>query len=187
MDGLRARPGSATQSPESPLCRNLRGERGGPASPSRPPPSPSSSASFKSYRNWPLSDSDCGQIAVRFGTRCFFAASAHKGPAVVCGQGSIFRTPGESSRSPSTNRDNFLVCLRHLTQSYVSYLARSPRGVLRSMGSGHQGHGVGPGQHLLNFAESSRSPCTYQSQKWNAGGISHSHMCHTWRGVLAES
>ena len=78
----------------------------GPAPPYRPLPPPSFSASFKSYRNWPLSDSDCGQIAVRFGTRCFFAASAHKGPAVVCGQGSIFRTPGESSRSPSTNRDN---------------------------------------------------------------------------------
>ena len=81
---------------------------------------------------------------------------------------------------------NKFVCLRHLTQSHVSYLARSPRGVLRSMGSGQPGHSVWPGQHFPNVAESSRSPEV--RGLWPPGlfcvaRLAFSELC----GVLAES
>ena len=91
------------------------------------------------------------------------------------GQGSIIR--GVLAESLHIWGQQTFVCLRHLTQTHVSYLARSPRGVLGSMGSGHQGRGVGPGQHFRNFAESSRSPCTYKSKKNGMLEASHTVTC----------
>ena len=63
--------------------------------------------------------------------------------------------------------------------------ARSPRGVLRSMGSGQPGHSVWPGQHFPNVAESSRSPEV--RGLWPPGlfcvaRLAFSELC----GVLAE-